>query len=106
MEVAAHTMTHPRLADIPAAQQRTEIQQSKKVLEAMLNRPVTSFAFPFGSSSRETISIVRDEGFACACATRSDVVFRGADRFRLPRVVVRNWDGERFGCFLRWWMGG
>jgi peptidoglycan/xylan/chitin deacetylase (PgdA/CDA1 family) len=106
MEVAAHTMTHPKLADIPAAQQRTEIQQSKKVLEAMLNRPVTSFAFPFGSSALETVAMVRDEGFVCACSTRSDVVFRGADRFLLPRVIVRDWDGERFGRFLRWWMGG
>jgi peptidoglycan/xylan/chitin deacetylase (PgdA/CDA1 family) len=106
MEVGAHTMTHPKLADTPAAQQRIEIQQSKKVLEAMLNRPVTSFAFPFGSSAPETVAMVRDEGFVCACSTRSDVVFRGADRFLLPRVIVRDWDGERFGRFLRWWMGG
>jgi hypothetical protein len=70
-----------------------------------LNRPVTSFAFPFGSSSAETVAMVRDGGFVCACSTRSDVVFRGADRFLLPRVIVRDWNGERFGRFLRWWMG-
>jgi peptidoglycan/xylan/chitin deacetylase (PgdA/CDA1 family) len=106
MEVGAHTMTHPKLADMPAGQQRIEIQQSKETLEAILNHPVTSFAFPFGSSTSETLAIVREQGFVCACSTRSDVVFRGADRFLLPRVVVRDWDGERFGRFLRWWMGG
>jgi|RhiMetdeSRZDD1v2_1073273.scaffolds.fasta_scaffold135935_3 peptidoglycan/xylan/chitin deacetylase (PgdA/CDA1 family) len=106
MEVGAHTMTHPKLADTPAGQQRTEIHQSKQTLEAILNRPVTSFAFPFGSGSPETVAIVRDEGFVCACSTRSDVVSRGADPFGLPRVIVRDWDGERFGRFLRWWMGG
>jgi peptidoglycan/xylan/chitin deacetylase (PgdA/CDA1 family) len=105
-EIGAHTMTHPKLANIPAAQQRSEIKQSKQALEAILSRPVTSFAFPFGSSAPETVAMVRDEGFVCACSTRSDVVFRGADRFLLPRVIVRDWDGERFGRFLRWWMGG
>jgi peptidoglycan/xylan/chitin deacetylase (PgdA/CDA1 family) len=105
-EVAAHTMTHPKLADISVAQQRIEIQQSKQALEAILNRPVTSFAFPFGSSAPETVALVREEGFVCACSTRSDVVFRGADPFRLPRVVIRDWDGDKFGRFLRWWMGG
>jgi peptidoglycan/xylan/chitin deacetylase (PgdA/CDA1 family) len=105
-EVAAHTMTHPKLANISLAQQRTEIQQSKQRLEAMLNHPVTSFAFPFGSSAPETVAMVREAGFACACSTRADLVFGGADRFRLPRVLVRDWNGERFGGFLRWWIGG
>jgi peptidoglycan/xylan/chitin deacetylase (PgdA/CDA1 family) len=104
MEVGAHTMTHPKLADTPAGQQRTEIQQSKQTLEAILNRPVTSFAFPFGSSSPETVAIVRDEGFVCACSTRADVVSRGTDCFQLPRLCVRDWDGERFARWLRWWV--
>ena len=106
IEVGAHTMTHPNLADMAAAQQRTEIRQSKQTLEAILNRPVMSFAFPFGSSTSETVAMVREEGFTCACSTRSDLVFRGVNRFYLPRFTVRDWDGERFGRFLQWWMGG
>jgi peptidoglycan/xylan/chitin deacetylase (PgdA/CDA1 family) len=104
MEVGAHTMTHPKLADTPAGQQRTEIHQSKQTLEAILNRPVTSFAFPFGSSSPETVAIVRNEGFVCACSTRADVVSRRTDCFQLPRLCVRDWDGERFARWLRWWV--
>jgi peptidoglycan/xylan/chitin deacetylase (PgdA/CDA1 family) len=103
MEVGAHTMTHPMLAGLSVIDQRREIKQSKQTLEAILNRSATSFAFPFGSSSRETVAIVRDEGFACACSTRADVVSIGTDYFQLPRLCVRDWDGERFIRWLRWW---
>jgi peptidoglycan/xylan/chitin deacetylase (PgdA/CDA1 family) len=104
MEVGAHTMTHPMLAKLPEVHQRSEIKQSKQALEAILNRPVTSFAFPFGSSSPKTVAIVRDEGFVCACSTRADVVSMRTDCFQLPRLCVRDWDGERFAGWLRWWV--
>ena len=32
----------------------------------------------------------------CACSNFADVVWRGSDRFQLPRVLVRNWDGDAF----------
>jgi peptidoglycan/xylan/chitin deacetylase (PgdA/CDA1 family) len=102
-EVGAHTMTHPMLAKLSVIDQRREIEQSKQTLEAILNGPVKSFAFPFGSSSPETVAIVRDEGFACACSTNADVVSKGTDCFQLPRLCVRDWDGERFTRWLRWW---
>ena len=105
MEVGAHTMTHPKLGDMPVELQRTEIQQSKQILEAILKDRVTSFAFPFGSNTSESLALVREEGFDCACSTRPGLVSRRADRFNLPRVVVRDWDGERFGRLLRWWIG-
>jgi peptidoglycan/xylan/chitin deacetylase (PgdA/CDA1 family) len=104
-EVAAHTMSHPKLAYLPWAQQRHEIQQSKKTLEGILNHAVTSFAFPFGSSTRETLGIVQEAGFECACSTQADTVFQGEDPFYLPRVTVRDWDGEKFARFLRSWIG-
>jgi peptidoglycan/xylan/chitin deacetylase (PgdA/CDA1 family) len=103
-EVGAHSMTHPKLAELSVVNQRREIKQSKQTLEAILNHPVTSFAFPFGSSSPETVAIVRDEGFVCACSTRADVVSRGADYFQLPRLCVRDWDGETFARWLHWWV--
>jgi hypothetical protein len=31
-------------------------------------------------------------------------VSRGADPFRLPRLEVRNWDGQEFSRRLREWL--
>jgi peptidoglycan/xylan/chitin deacetylase (PgdA/CDA1 family) len=105
LEIGAHTMTHPFLASLPAKDQRTEIQESKNVLEKILKNPVTSFAFPHGSSNAETESVIRKD-FMCACSSIADAVWRDANCFQLPRLGVRDWDQETFTRWLRWWMDG
>lgn len=106
VEVGAHTQTHPLLAAQPVEEQRNEIQQSKERLEAILRHPVTSFAFPHGSYTPETVSVLRATGFTCACTSNPDAVWKGADPLQLPRVGVRNWDPETFATWLRWWLDG
>ena len=106
IEIGAHTVTHPVLAALPDAEQREEIQQSKGRLEALLGQEVASFAYPHGSSPSATVAAVAEAGFACACSSDPDAVFRGADLLRLPRLVVRNWDGDEFERWLRWWLDG
>jgi peptidoglycan/xylan/chitin deacetylase (PgdA/CDA1 family) len=106
VEIGAHTMTHPVLATLPAIEQRQEIQESKVRLEAMLGREVVSFAYPHGSSTPEAAASVAQAGFVCACSSHPDALFRTADRFQLPRVVVRDWDGDTFARWLRRWVGG
>jgi peptidoglycan/xylan/chitin deacetylase (PgdA/CDA1 family) len=106
IEVGAHTITHSDLSTLPAAEQRYEILQSKECLEAILKRPVASFAFPHGVSTQESIACLREGGFVCACSTHSDVVWRGVNCFQLPRLGVRDWDAETFTDWLRWWIDG
>jgi peptidoglycan/xylan/chitin deacetylase (PgdA/CDA1 family) len=106
IEIGAHTMSHPVLAALPSSAQRIEIQHSKATLEESLGQPVVSFAYPHGSGTRETVAMVQEAGFRCACASRPDVVWADADRFQLPRVVIRDWDGDTFGRFLRSWLDG
>jgi len=48
VEIGAHTRTHPMLSALKPAEQREEIAGSRSDLEAWLDRPVTSFAYPFG----------------------------------------------------------
>jgi peptidoglycan/xylan/chitin deacetylase (PgdA/CDA1 family) len=106
VEVGAHTMTHPVLAALSVIEQRQEIQESKARLEAMLGDEVVSFAYPHGSSTLETAATVGEAGFLCACSSQPDAVFRRANRFQLPRLGVRDWDGDTFARWLRWWVGG
>ncbi len=94
VEIGAHTVTHPLLSALPPASQRVEILASKAWCEALAGRPVTSFAYPFGNYTAETVAAVRDAGFARACSTEADLVRSGADPFELPRVQVADWDGE------------
>jgi peptidoglycan/xylan/chitin deacetylase (PgdA/CDA1 family) len=103
VEVGAHTVTHPFLSTLSVASQRDEILESKARLEEILNRPVTSFSYPYGSRSAETVAIVREARFSCACSTRADLVRPSTRRFRLPRVHVPDWDREEFTERLSRW---
>jgi len=103
IEVAAHTVTHPILSALSVAVQRDEIRRSRAHLERLLNRPVTSFAYPHGSYTQETLAVVREAGFACASSSEPDAVCSSADCFQLPRIAVRDWDTEAFTRWLRKW---
>jgi peptidoglycan/xylan/chitin deacetylase (PgdA/CDA1 family) len=109
VEVGAHTLTHPILSALPAAVQQAEILGSKTQLEEILGRRVTSFAYPYGYRSdyaAQTVSLVREAGFARACSAFPDMVWRGSDVFQLPRVAVFDCAGEEFSKRIeRWYQG-
>jgi peptidoglycan/xylan/chitin deacetylase (PgdA/CDA1 family) len=99
VEVGAHTVTHPALSALPVAMQRDEIQRSKNRLEEILDRPVTSFAYPYGTQkdyTKGTAALVREAGFACACSAVEGIVGSSTDRFQLPRVFVQDLGGDEF----------
>jgi peptidoglycan/xylan/chitin deacetylase (PgdA/CDA1 family) len=98
--IGAHTETHPLLAGLAADEQWTEISRSKLLLEEMLGQPIDTFAYPYGSYDARTVSCVRRAGFTLACHTRSGTVGRHTNRFELPRLHVRDWDGDQFARLL------
>ncbi len=107
VEVGSHTVSHPNLSTLPVDVQQTEIKKSKQYLEDIVGHPVTTFSYPYGSQAdytAKTVKIVQESGFACACSNFADVVWRGSDRFQLPRVLVRNWDGDEFAKQLGIWL--
>jgi peptidoglycan/xylan/chitin deacetylase (PgdA/CDA1 family) len=96
-------MTHPLLPGLPHAEQEREIRESKRTLEEITGRPVTSFAYPYGRYTRETASIVRAAGFHCACAAEGTVTQVKTELFQLPRCPVQDWDSAKFEQLLVWW---
>lgn len=96
IEIGAHTVNHPFLSALPEIEQQQELQQNKVQLEAIVNRPVVSFAYPHGNYSSQTPAIAKSVGFNCACTTRGDRVLQHTDTFQLPRVEAHNGDGEAF----------
>jgi peptidoglycan/xylan/chitin deacetylase (PgdA/CDA1 family) len=109
VEVGAHTVSHPVLGDLPVAVQRSEIGASRQCLEAMVGRPITTFAYPYGTKAdytKATASLVEEEGFALACSNFPEAVSRTSDMYQLPRFVVRDWPEAQFARTLAaWWDG-
>jgi peptidoglycan/xylan/chitin deacetylase (PgdA/CDA1 family) len=103
IEIGCHTVTHPQLSALNVTAQRDEILRSKGELETMLGHRVSSFAYPYGREcdyTRETMALVREAGFNCACSTLPALVTRSADPFQLPRVPVEDMNGEAFARLL------
>lgn len=103
IEIGSHTVMHPYLSALPISRQRQEIQNNKARLEEILGHSVTSFAYPYGNYSPETVSLVQEAGFTRACSTISAGVRQKSHDFQLPRVEILNWDGEEFARRLSRW---
>lgn len=109
VEIGAHTVSHPVLSALPIEAQGAEIANSKWRLEGILGRPVTSFSYPFGGQgdyTTDTVKLVRDAGFDCACSNFPGLVRFDSDPYQLPRFLVRDWDGEEFARRLEGWFAG
>lgn len=94
IEIGAHTMTHPHLSALPSEKQKYEIEESKKILENILNKPVVSFSYPFGSKSdfsTETMRIADEAGFQIALTTIKENIKKDSSLFAIPRRIIRNW---------------
>ena len=104
IEIGAHTASHARLAALTGASQRAEIEAGRVALQSIIDRPIESFAYPFGRAgdyTAETMDLVREAGFTRACTNHAGRVARSADRFALPRLYVQDWDGDEFAAALR-----
>jgi peptidoglycan/xylan/chitin deacetylase (PgdA/CDA1 family) len=67
-----HTVSHPALSKIPLQEARREIIESKETIEEHIQKPVQTFAFPFGKKedySTAVIDILKQIGFEYACST-------------------------------------
>jgi len=106
IDIGAHTVNHPVLSSIPLSEQRKEILESKTCLEQILSRPITTFAYPYGTRrdyTSATVNLVKELGFHSACSNFTGVVQSGAHLFELPRFVVRNWNADEFQRQLEGW---
>lgn len=88
-EIGSHTLTHPRLTQIPATQAREEIFGSKKKLEDGFGREIEHFCYPYGDWNPAIRDIVAEAGYKSACTTKFGLNTAEADRFALKRITVR-----------------
>jgi peptidoglycan/xylan/chitin deacetylase (PgdA/CDA1 family) len=103
-EIGAHTLTHVQLRGQPVAVQRREIVGSVERLGALLGRPVTAFAYPYGSPravDRTAQRLVREAGCEYACSTEPGLAGPAARRrLLLPRLAVGDWPPAEFAARL------
>jgi peptidoglycan/xylan/chitin deacetylase (PgdA/CDA1 family) len=104
MEIGAHTVTHPILAEIPLGRARHEMEASRARLEQITGAPVRLFAYPNGSPRRdyhaEHAALARELGFAAAVSTAWGAARAGDDLYQIPRFTPWDRADWRFGLRL------
>ena len=67
--IANHSLTHPHLEEIPIEEARRDIAEGRERLEQFFERPVTGFAYPFGTYNPAVMAAVRETGHVYARTT-------------------------------------
>jgi peptidoglycan/xylan/chitin deacetylase (PgdA/CDA1 family) len=102
MEIAAHTMHHPDLAHMGAAQAQGEITASRQVLQQWTGQHVDAFAYPYGAFNSQTPGLVSAAGFRSAVTTQDGRTETASGRYLLPRVRISGGDSlASFAAKLR-----
>jgi peptidoglycan/xylan/chitin deacetylase (PgdA/CDA1 family) len=78
-----HTQTHKKLVAISPEEARREIETGKRDLEELLQKPVHSFAYPYGDFNDQIISLVEGCGFKAARTVHTGNTHKESDLFRL-----------------------
>ncbi|CAM2751353.1 polysaccharide deacetylase family protein [Janthinobacterium lividum] len=105
MELGAHTASHPILSTLAERAAQRDIAHGKHQLEALIQAPVSLFAYPNGKAGRDYgaphVAMVKDLGFQAAVATDWGVARPGAglDLLQLPRFTP--WDRGRLAFLWR-----
>ncbi len=95
LAIGGHTRQHPRLATLSPEHQMEEIAGCKADLEAILEFPIRTFAYPYGSAldyDVESVAAVRRAGFELAFSNRYGPVHVDDGPFAFRRIWIDSTD--------------
>jgi peptidoglycan/xylan/chitin deacetylase (PgdA/CDA1 family) len=69
IEFGSHTMNHKLLHQIPETEVKHEVEESKREIENLLQKPCQVFAYPAGYFSEVAQQAVQETGYAAAFTT-------------------------------------
>ena len=104
VEIGSHTLTHANLDKLDEAECLKELFESKVQLEQLTNRPVTSFAYPFGIYSARDVEIAKQVGYSNAVTTNEGIDSEQPDFMQLQRIKISGKD-SMFAVKLRLKLG-
>ncbi|MGC0403229.1 peptidoglycan/xylan/chitin deacetylase (PgdA/CDA1 family) [Streptomyces sp. SAI-126] len=85
IEIGSHGLTHVDLTTADDVLLKSEVVESRAVLEELTGAPVEGFCYPYGSLDRRAVDTVRDAGYAYACAIDPGSI---DSPLALPRVHI------------------
>jgi peptidoglycan/xylan/chitin deacetylase (PgdA/CDA1 family) len=94
--IGGHTIHHPALGFQPTMEQETEIEEGKNILESVIGKKISGFAYPYGNFNSQTKALVSSKGFTYAVSTNQKALTKTDNPFELPRYQIKNWPVKVF----------
>ena len=90
-EIGSHTVTHPRLTQLDDERLAHEMSESKRTIEARLDRPCSVLAYPYGDVDARVVAAAARAGYVAAAALPSRP--HADEPLRWPRIGAYRRDG-------------
>lgn len=103
-EIGLHTVNHVALGYQLEEAQKQEIIQNQKDLEQIIQKKVTTIAYPYGDYNSRTLEIAEKVGLKAGFSVEYNLVFSFSNPFDLGRFQVKNWNGKQFEDKLIKWL--
>ena len=88
LTIQSHTLNHTKLEELPDDEIRSELLNSKLVLEENIGKPVNFLAYPTGTYNLHIAGIARDVGYKGAYTIKYGGVDLGSNMYALERVPI------------------
>ncbi len=87
IEFGSHSMNHRMLHDLPLEEVKFEVEEAKRQIEEMLQKPCKTFAYPAGRFSTSARRVIEDAGHIAAFSTTYGPTDR-LDLYALNRIEI------------------
>ena len=92
VEIGAHSVSHPFMTTLSAAEVTREAARSRSILTEALGVPPLAFAYPYGDKNPAVQQLVGACGYAYAFSTQSRPSRYTDDLLDLPRIEIAGQD--------------
>lgn len=84
--IGGHTENHTDLTKVSSTQVVSELQHSRKTIEAITGKPLKYFAYPYGGYDTPAMNEVRNDGYSLAFSTVRGWASKNFNPLAVPRV--------------------
>ena len=96
-EIGSHTISHRLLTRIPLEDAKTEIIDSRKILQDKFNQNIDKFSYPRGYANPDLQKTVQDAGYLLARSTLVGYVHQSENPFFEQTTVHVGCDRKEYG---------
>lgn len=88
LDIESGTYENVRIGDLTAAQQLKSLQNSKQLVESILNKKVNYVSYPFGSYNTNTLDAASKAGYLLGLSRDGKWSYKTDGAYKLSRVYI------------------